>query len=137
MSTKKHQADPYLAMSPEELRAEAAGYHRACYAPGEPGYCAPGHATWTYEHNYDVSKLLHLVPEGWEAWFAEERRELAELRPPGWYEAMLNQPIEEAIIVLERGGLGYIWDGWHRTGATVTRKLTRIRAIVGRTGEDE
>jgi hypothetical protein len=137
MDMNSGPSDPYIGMSEDELRAEAAGYHGACYGPGEAGYCAPNHATWTYEPNYDISKLMHLVPEGWEAWFAKERQELSDLRPPGYYEAMLSQPIEEAIIVLERAFLGYIWDGWHRTGASITDKRRGIRAIVGRTGEDD
>lgn len=129
--------DPYMDMSPAELRGEAAGYHTACYCPGEPGYCKPNHAIWTYEPNYDISKLLHLIPDGWSAWFENEIKELAELREPGYYEAMLNRPIQEAIIVRENARLGYLWDGWHRTGATITRGRPTIRAIVGRTGEDD
>ena len=123
--------DPYLAWTPAELRAEAAGWRDAIYLPGEPGYCQPHAVTWTYDPNYDVSKLNHLLPDGWLEWFQQEQVDAAEDGRKGYYDSMLDQPIAEAIIVLERDGKGYIWDGWHRTGAAFTRKLGTLRAIVG------
>ena len=127
---KKRGGDPYVRYTPDELRAEAAGWHGANYAPGEPGYCRPFDAFWVYEPNYDVSKLLHLVAD-WPAWFLAEQKDKADEGREGYYDSMLDRPIDEAIIVLEREGKGYIWDGWHRTGAAVTKNLEGLRAIVG------
>lgn len=129
--TSEATLDPYLTCTPEQLRAEADGWLDANYVPGEPGYCHPNAATWTYEPHYDVSKLLHLLPDQWPEWFRQEQADAADDGREGYYNSMLDRPITEAIIVLERDGKGYIWDGWHRTGATVTRNLTGLRAIVG------
>lgn len=124
--------DPYLGDTEETLREEAENWVDACHCEGDPGYCAPDAARWKYESNYDISRLTHLfLPEGGAKWFEQEVTWAAEDGRAGYYADMLDQPISEAIIVLEREGKGYIWDGWHRTAAAITQNLTTIRAIVG------
>lgn len=121
----------YETLTETELRAEAAGWVDACYGPGEPGYCNPDKASWRFVADYDVAKL-HPVAEGnLQEWFKDEQAMAAMGGRPGVYDSMLTRPINEAIIVLERDGTGYIWDGWHRTGATVTKGGKTIPAIVG------
>lgn len=129
--TPKNTPDPYLECTPEQLRAEAEGWRDAIYLPGELGYCYANAATWRYDPHYPVSKLLHLLPDQWLEWFRQEQVEAADDGREGYYDSMLARPISDAIIVLERDGKGYIWDGWHRTGAAVTKNLTTLRAIVG------
>jgi hypothetical protein len=129
--TANISTDPYRDDTPEELRGEAAGWLHANYIPGEPGYCWPNAAIWVYEPHYDVTKLLHLLPGQWLEWFRQEQVDAAADGRDGYYASMLDRPITEAIIVLERDGKGYIWDGWHRTGATITKRLATLRAIVG------
>jgi hypothetical protein len=131
MANTQPAVDPYLGDAENDLRQEAAFWSEACYCKGEPGYCNPDKASWRYEPYYDITKLYHLNGHEWLAWFKEEQKMAADDGRVGYYDSMLDEPIQEAIIVLERDGKGYIWDGWHRTGAAITKDLKTIRAIVG------
>ena len=124
-----------ILCSPEAvLRGFAAGYQHDNYCPGDAGYCSPAQARWT-EETIDLSLFLHLMAQGkadWETWFASElEMDAKEALHRGW-EQLLVEPIQEEVVVLIRDGKGYIWDGWHRVGASIVAGRETIRAVVGR-----
>lgn len=47
------------------------------------------------------------------------------------WRALLSEEIREEVVVLDRGGRLYIWDGWHRVAASISRGIA-VKAIVGR-----
>lgn len=120
-----------MKLTPNALRRRATPFANVTYCPGDKGYCAPRGAEWRYEAEYDVEKLIPLMPSGWTAWFERELLLYPEPSSGRHYARLLEEDIEEPIIVLEREGLSYIWEGWHRTGAAVKKGQTKIRAIVG------
>lgn len=76
-------------------------------------------------------------PDDWKAWMQEENQNCVEYGDPDRYTGILTEDIrEEVVLVLcedEQGVTGgYLWDGYHRTAATVVKGGTTVRAIVGR-----
>ena len=121
----------YETQTPAQLRQEAAGWHGACHMPGEPGYCNPNQATWRFEPAFELSKLQTPGGTSWAVWFQEEQLDAIAEGRGGLYDSMLTSPIEEAVILYERDGVAYIWDGWHRSGASFVKGAKTIMAIVG------
>ena len=113
-----------------QLRKDAASWRGNIYNRGETGDCDPNKASWQFIADFPLA-LLHHLSDNWPAWFDDEIRmdEVDELNRG--YRAMLREPIIEAIVVVMVDGKGYIWDGWHRTGASISSGRTTIRAIVG------
>jgi hypothetical protein len=115
-------------ISDEHARAEAANWQDACFAPGDPGYCRADEADWHYDPAFPVAAL---AGDAWAAWFADECADAAADGRTGYYDDMLDREISEPIVVLLRDGAGYVWDGNHRVGATVTQGRSTIKAFVG------
>lgn len=107
---------------------EIKSYEGACFAKGETGHAPTESLQWYLVEDYPLSRIA-FCPD--EAWFAAERKMHAEEGRPEMYDDMFSGPIHTPIIVRQDGDLGYIWDGWHRTGASVVLGRTSIIALVG------
>lgn len=122
--------------SQAELR-EIASLYSDQYRPGEPGYCPANKAKWTEVADYPLDNLLcEELPskQEWVGWLNDEidmfvsdgMDEVAQM-----YRDMINGDIDNPVIVLERHGKAFIWDGNHRVGASFAGNKTTIKAIVG------
>lgn len=106
---------------------EAAAHQEDNHSEGDSGYAKARELTWFFVAEYPVSKLD--APDA--VWFAAEVAGAAEDGRAGYYDDMLSGAIREPIVVHHHEGIGHIWDGYHRAGASVTRALPTIPAIVG------
>lgn len=89
---------------------------------------------WEYVPDFPVSKLLSVMSsEEWRDWVAvEDSADLESGRDPRCKE-MIGEDIWEPIVLSlnEKGEVHHIWDGWHRSGASVVKGAAGVRAIVG------
>lgn len=118
----------------KDLKDEARMYVGNIYSPGEEGYCPVSKAQWSYQPEFSMNYLEHLMDLGqaqWIEWFDDEHQMFSEDGREWVCNDMMSQDIVEPIVVILRDGKAYIWDGWHRTGATFKKNLTTIKAIVG------
>jgi hypothetical protein len=83
---------------------------------------------WTYEPNYPLDRL----GDYWEEWWEEELKMWADEGQPDRYDDELKNEIREPIIAVEVDGKGYIWDGCHRTAASIVTGRKTIPAFIGR-----
>ena len=121
-----------------ERHAEFFQYDSELHDPDQPEWTKmpAKDYDWTEVSDYPVSRLFHLMSGGdWAGWL---KNEIAMYREEGsWdnreseWEAMIHEPIREPIVLTELSGLGYLWDGWHRTAATIVSGRKSIPAIVG------
>ena len=115
-------------LSAAEVAGEVEAYSDQ-FRPGEPGYCLATEATWQRIDGYDLARVAD--HQGWKDWFALEVTMWAEEGDPKRFEDMMSGPILEPVVILEREGVAYVWDGNHRIGAAITRGLATISAYVG------
>ncbi|MFP3637543.1 hypothetical protein [Paraburkholderia sp. SIMBA_054] len=95
----------------------------------QPGFCEPCHAYWKVDLAFALTKLGDATE--WIRFFDAEVSMWAAEGDPGRFDNMLDAPITEPVVVLQRSGKHYVWDGNHRIGASFKRGLTSIPAIVG------
>lgn len=100
--------------------------------PGSPGYCEPSEALWSIEM-LRPGQLRNIFRNSSKAsaWLqAEVRMDIEDEMHRGWAD-LLDEPIQEEVTIFIREGRAYIWDGWHRTAASMaTHRL--LKALVGR-----
>lgn len=80
----------------------------------------------------DIHGRVHGLKE-WVEWFKEAGDEIeADIGHRQW-DSLLDEEIEEPIVITmdEDGSAWDIWDGWHRTGASLTSGKQTIPAVVG------
>jgi hypothetical protein len=118
------------AASPEKLLSWAKPW--SSVVPNDPPEAQhPAEAYyWTYDPAYPIAKING--GDEWGEFLKSEMQMWAEDGDAHRYDDMLDRPIEEAIFIVEVNGVAWLWDGCHRTGATVLKGLPTIRAIVGR-----
>ena len=117
------------ATAPEhELRTIASQY-RDQYPPDTPGHWDPQNVHWTYTPQFDLSCTG--TAEEWIAWFQQECQWADEDGRPDAYTYLTVENLVDPIVVVLHEGIGYIWDGNHRVGATFTRHRRHLPAIVG------
>ena len=107
---------------------EAESYQGMTHAKGEPGYAEAKTLHWLEVSDYPISRLTDATDAGW---FKDEQKMWADEGQPQRFDDMLDREIRDPIIVFDDGNGGYIWDGYHRVGATVTGGRKTIKAIVG------
>lgn len=98
----------------------------------EAGHVATGPASrflWHYEPNYPLNRIANTL-DAIEL-FQSDQQAWAEEGEPDRYDDLLHQPIRQPVIVVEIGGLTYIWDGNHRIAASLLTHRTIIPAYVG------
>lgn len=115
-------------LSKEELE-RTAKWCSDQFEQGHPGFCDVAEADWVLVEQYPLAKLGS--PDDWSKWFASEVKAWADEGDKTRFNDMMNGPILCPVVILERDGVGYVWDGNHRVGASLTRGLTHIPAIVG------
>ena len=121
-----------LPVDEATLRSWAAGYHGACHAPGDPGYCHPDKASWStgtllaedFAHIWDSPAAAML-------WISDEIMMAEEDGLQRDWHLLLTEPVREEVYCLLRKGQAYIWDGYHRVAALIATGRP-IVAIVGR-----
>jgi len=111
-----------------ELRTVASAYSDQ-YPPGTPGSYDPKDVQWTYDPQFDLA-CTGTAAE-WIAWFNQECQWAEEDGRPDAYTDLLVEDLVDPIIIVLHEGVGYIWDGNHRVGATWTRHRHHLPAIVG------
>lgn len=113
-----------------KLRDIAAGHQNDNQAPGDPGYCEASAADWSLRI-VDPSLCVGFEsPAAALGWLSGEIRMSDEEGLSRGWEALLVEAIREPVVLLERDGLFYVWDGWHRMAAARARGIT-LAAIVG------
>lgn len=112
------------------LRDIAEAHQHDNQSEGDPGYCEAGAAEWALR-TVDAGLCVGFESPG-EAleWLSEEIRMSNEEGLNRGWEALLVEEIREPVVLLERDGVLYVWDGWHRTAAARARGI-RLPAIVG------
>lgn len=117
-------------ISPSLLREFARGYQHDNHSPGDPGYCSAEDADWRLAR-VDAERCVGFSSAA-EAhdWLQSEIRMAREDGLEREWEALLTEEIREPVVLLDRRGLLYIWDGWHRVASARARGIS-IEAIVG------
>jgi hypothetical protein len=80
----------------------------------------------------DIHGRVHSLQE-WIEWFKEAGDEIeADMGHRQW-DSMLGEEIEEPIVItMDKDGSAWdMWDGWHRTGASLSSGKQTIPAVVG------
>jgi hypothetical protein len=112
----------------QELEQYTRGFSIVVDGPPEASKNAADYQ-WTYDPSYPVDRISG---GDWCEWMHDEIEMWREEGHPDRYDDMFDRPIEEPIIITEIDGVAYLWDGCHRTAASVTRGLATIPAVVGR-----
>lgn len=98
----------------------------------ESGHVATGPAgrfTWREEPNYPLNRIAN-THDTIELFLSDQRAWAAEGEPDR-FDDMLYETILEPVVLVEIGGLTYIWDGNHRVAASLLTRRTTIPAYVG------
>ena len=120
------------------LRDCAALVQNDNWMEGEPGYADAQELVFV-EVDFPIDRIRTRQPEkpfSWISWFTAEQEMHEEDGRPGYYDSLLNSDIVTAVVIYDDGKFGYVWDGYHRVGATVTRGLDTVKAIVGYRPQD-
>ena len=123
----------YEKASQEQLVVEAEVHEGALYdTDGSSVESTPARdLVWVFEENYPIDQIKFgggdepNSPEDWALWFQVENKS-------GRYSSMVDEIFEPVIIVESSNGIGYLWEGCHRTGASCLAGRSTIPAIVGR-----
>lgn len=113
------------------LNRYAADWQGACGTSDQTGYKSAEAYDWVFCPDYPISRL-ELGVKGMAVWMHDEILMWADEGQRDRYADMLGEaPIEDAVVVGDAGGRGYIWDGWHRCGACAIRGVSTVPAVVG------
>src|SRR6218665_1198949 len=116
-----------------ELRSSAELVQDDNWNPGEPGYANAQELVFV-EVDFPIDRIRTRHPDkpfSWTSWFAGEQQMHEEDGRPGYYDSLLNSDIVNPVVIYDDGEFGYVWDGYHRVGASVTKGLQTVKAIVG------
>ncbi len=139
----KKAADPELSRddlledvgqwTSDALRRAPQGHSLVVAGPQEAMLSADRYS-WSYDPTYPVARITpgagHRNDE-WADWMREEIKMWTEEGQPDRYDSMFSEPIYDPVILVEINNTGYLWDGCHRTGASVIQHHKTIPAIVG------
>lgn len=121
-----------------ELAEEARGF-RNDHDDGSAHYFSPKTGHWEYCAEFPVALLFssHIFEDAEKAkeWIEQDIADFIEDDEPGRaenYRDLLKQDICEPVIVSEVGGVYKLWDGWHRTAASMAKGAKTMRVIIGR-----
>ena len=85
--------------------------------------------SWHYDPKYPLGRIAYT--RGVIELFQSDQRAWVEEGEPDRYNDLLKEPIQQPVILVELGGLTYIWDGNHRIAASLLTHRTTIPAYVG------
>lgn len=116
--------------TPEELESAAAAEYGALQMPDDPRG-QPAHTySWRYVDEFPIA-LIDEASFNWRGWFEDEVRMWADEGQPHRYDELVEGPILEAVVLVEYAGRAWLWDGCHRTAASVVAGRDYVPAIVG------
>lgn len=119
----------YAAMSQEEL----AEYARI-YNDNDDGSVPLSEIDWAYVDDFPVSRLLEVMSEErWKEWVRDEiELSVVELEDPDRWAPLLVEEIVEPVVLFDHpDGTLHIWDGWHRSGSSVVKGASTLKAVLG------
>jgi hypothetical protein len=114
-----------------DLRAIARLYQHDNHAPGDEGYCEASQATWSLEVVQPERFSNFGGADGARAWLEGEIAMDEEEGLGREWRALVDEEIRDEVVLLGRRDKLYIWDGWHRVAASISRGIA-VKAIVGR-----
>jgi len=132
--------DFYATRTPRQLRDIAAMHQGMC----DDGDLDAADLNWRLVPNLDLAVVIGCIGRGerkpvietleqsWARWFRIECDEIArELDGVREWDVLATEEILEPIVVTIEPDRVQIWDGWHRTGGSITAGRGTIPAIVG------
>lgn len=129
-SALKSGKNPFKDSAYQEILRDSAATHQDDnWCPGERGYAQASQLVWV-EMEFPLNRIRVGNPDepfSWREWFLNEQA----MADKGAYQEMLDKDFLEPIVLFDDGDHGYIWDGYHRVGASVTNGRSFIKAIVG------
>lgn len=129
----------YATRSPDQLRCLASEHQGAC----DDGDLDAMDLEWRVVPDLPLAVVEGCLVRGswprdeplsarWREWHDGEcRLDDEEFDGGRGWEAMVEEDVREPIVVTIEPGRVQIWDGWHRTGASIVAGRTTIPAIVG------
>lgn len=121
--------DDYGAMTLEKL----AEYAR-CVGDNDDGLIPVTEISWTYSPDFEVSRLLSIMSfEEWADWLDEEiEMSIVELDDPLRWAPLVHEEIFQPVVILDHpDGTLRIWDGWHRSAASVVKGAATMKVVLG------
>jgi hypothetical protein len=87
---------------------------------------------WTVESDFQLERFLEIMSfDEWKEWFDDELAMKEDQYGTDWeWRRLLEEDIEEAVVILDHEGL-LIWDGWHRSAASVIKGKAPL-VVLGR-----
>jgi hypothetical protein len=122
-------SDPYDTMTGPEL----AEYARV-YGDNDDGSVPLSEISWSYDPSFDVSRLHAIMSEdGWKRWMDDEiEMSIVELEDPDrWAPLLVEEIVDPAVVFDHPDGTLHIWDGWHRSAASVVKRAETIKVVYG------
>jgi hypothetical protein len=121
--------DTYSAMSHEEL-ADYAKF----YGANDDGTVPFSEISWAYDSAFDVSRLHAIMsPAEWRDWMDDEIAiSVEDLEDPERWAPLIDEDIRDPVVIFEHpDGNLHIWDGWHRSAATVIKGADTMKVVFG------
>lgn len=127
-----HEGQRYMTFKPnmtapeeDELKRMASQW-QGMAAHTEEGDFHVDEGTWIFEKNYNPMEFMKINGEdGWKQWFKNECQWASEDGRLGYGNLLLENIYEPIVSVITNQG-NDIWDGWHRVGAGIVKKLIDI-----------
>jgi hypothetical protein len=121
--------DDFSTMTQQELSEYA-----RIYGCNDDGSVPLSEITWSYDPAFDVSRLLSIMTEEeWREWFDQEIDiSINDLADPDRWAPLAEEDIFEPVILFDHpDGNLHIWDGWHRSGASVVKGAGTMKVVCG------
>ena len=125
-STRDYDIDD---RSDKELVIYASHWENAMYGEDDLMGRPAAEYDWTTV-DFPISDI-ESAPEDWVAWMKEEIAMWVDEGQPDRFDDMFDQPIRDKVVLVVDAGRGFLWDGYHRTGASVMKGETTVRAVIG------
>lgn len=118
-----------FAPGPERSPLESARAAMSELAEDDEAFIDPEQAQWTRVDDYPLEKLGSL--EELTGQFVQACAKAEDDGLGNIYEDLMFKPIETPIVVLEKAGKPFVWDGAILAGAAARNGAKSVRAIVG------
>jgi hypothetical protein len=112
---------------------ELAEYARV-YGDNDDGTVPRDEISWSYDPNFEVTRLLTIMTEGkWKEWLDDEiEMSIVDLEDPERWAPLLVEEIFEPVVIFDHpDGTLRIWDGWHRSASSVVKRAETFKVVYG------